>query len=350
MAKFKLFSKKSKSGAPRGFHDVTISEINRLTDLSVKVVLDIPSELSSDFSFEPGQYLDFEIEIDGSKERRSYSICSGPGEKLAIGVKAIVDGKVSNFFNKIAKSGDSIYCSTPNGSFIWKEEQKTVVAFAAGSGITPILSIAKHAAKTGSDLTLFYGNQRNSSAMFLKEVTDLLGDKATFSYSQEEGMTRLDAEYVSSVVKENIGLLKADAFFLCGPAEMIETVTEKLKLFGVPETKINRELFTAKDATESADITEPVKSKVKVILDGEEVEINYKPQGKGILELLDSEGYDPPFSCRGGVCSTCKAKIMKGSATMKVNFVLTDKEIEEGQILCCQAQPTSSELTLSFDE
>lgn len=356
MGKFKLFKKKEKSEKrSKGFHPIAIQAIQKLTSDSVQVTLDIPAELDAKYQFTPGQYLDFEIEVGGEKLRRSYSICSGPDESIAFAVKSIPDGKVSNWFNNSAKTGDTLAVSEPNGLFVWTPEQKNIVTIASGSGITPILSIAKHAAKAGASVKGFYGNKTQNSMMFAEDIKTQFSKEFDLFYTQEEvdGAVhgRLNGESISSKIKEDLNLLKADAFFICGPQEMIAEVTDKLKLFGVPENKIKRELFTASQAIEEkTESTEAVKSQVTVILDGETVELNFKPKGKSILELLDAEGYDPPYSCRGGVCSTCKAKVLEGAATMKVNYVLTEEEVANGEILCCQAQPTTENIKISFDE
>ncbi len=354
MAKFNLFKKKAKKGS-NGFHSLIIKDIKSLTDASVQIDLDIPEELKKDFLFKPGQYLDFEFVIDKEKLRRSYSICSGPKDNVSIGVKAIEGGKVSNWFKNEAKKGDALFVAPPNGQFVYGEE-KSIVCFAAGSGITPILSIAKHAKFIGAKVQLYYGNKSEASTMYVNELKSLLGDDLHLFFTEKVEAIgrkgRLDAENLSAIVKENLDLLKADAFFLCGPQGMIEAVNEKLNTFGVPLHKIKKELFVANDLEDNSEGSqdEVVKSLVTVTLDGEEIDVQFKPKGKTILELLDAEGYDPPYSCRGGVCSTCKAKITEGSAIMKVNYTLTDEEVANGEILCCQAQPTSSKLKVTFDD
>ncbi len=354
-----LFSrnKKKENKLPRGFYEVQIKELRHITEDAVQVVLDIPSELKDKFTFIPGQYLNFSISLNGEEHRRSYSICSGTDEDLSIGVKAIENGLISNFFKKEVQVGDTILCSSPEGNFKLEDGHRNVVAFAGGSGITPILSIAKKLQKTGGDMHLVYGNQNQEATMFKDEIEGLSRVKTNIYYQNSETehprMGLLDRETVHAYIKEHLDILKADAFFLCGPLAMIEGVQEKLAEFGVPKEKIKLELFTAPSPDEVApavDGTEEVASEVTVILEGERIDLSYKPKGKGILDQLNSEGYDPPYSCRGGVCSSCKSKVLEGSAKMKLNYSLTDEEVAEGYILCCQAVPTSNKLTISFDE
>jgi ring-1,2-phenylacetyl-CoA epoxidase subunit PaaE len=217
------------------------------------------------------------------------------------------------------------------------------------------MSIAK-SLPSDSSMHLFYGNKTISSTIFWDELKSIGQLKAQLFLSQEsnENATdgRLDEKAVSGLIKGNLDLLKADAFFLCGPNDMIETISSKLEEFGVSKSKIKRELFTAPVQTEKTKVavSDSMNSNVKVLLDGEEIEVKYIPNGKTVLELLDLKGYDPPYSCRGGVCSTCRAMVLDGTATMRMNYVLTDEEVAQGHILCCQAIPTSENVTISFDE
>lgn len=355
-----LFSRKKKKEdkTPRRFHEVTIKELQHLTADAVKVVLDIPSNLKGEFGFIPGQYLNFSITLDGKENRRSYSICSGTEEDLAIGVKAIEKGLISNYFKKDVKVGDTILCSVPEGNFKLKDEHRNIVAFAGGSGITPILSIAKKLEQTDGEMHLVYGNQSKEATMFKEEIDALSKIKTNVYYQNSDAdhprIGLLDRETVAAYIKEHMEILKADAFFLCGPMPMIEAVQEQLELFGVPKNKIKLELFTAPKTDNSKAVAaggaNAVESEVKIILEGEEIDLKFKPKGKGILDQLNAEGYDPPYSCRGGVCSSCRSKILEGSAKMNLNYSLTDEEVAEGYILCCQAVPTSEKVTISFDE
>ncbi len=350
------FKKKKETKIPRGFHEIRIKDVLNITAESVQIVLDIPEDLKEKFKFIPGQYLNFSILLNGQEHRRSYSICSGTEEDLSIGVKAVEKGLISNWFKNDVKVNDIILCSAPEGSFKLKDEHRDVVAFAGGSGITPILSIAKKLQQTDGDMHLIYGNQSEEATMFKKDIDALTKVHTNYYYQNSDKETDrtglLDRETVAAYIKEHMEILKADAFFLCGPLGMIEGVQEQLTLFGVPKEKIKVELFTPPSEKEIAipDVDVPTDSDVTVILEGETIHLHVKPKGKGILDQLNSEGYDPPYSCRGGVCSSCKSKVLEGSATMKLNYSLTDEEVAEGYILCCQAIPTSEKLTISFDE
>lgn len=353
----KLFKKDSTTKTHKGFYNLTIQKIEKLTSDSVKVTLDVPSDLKSTFQFIAGQYINFVIEVNGKEERRSYSICSGPNEPLAVAVKAIENGTVSVWFNKTAEEGQEIQVSKPEGSFQLKTNDKNVVAFAAGSGITPILSIAKSLENSTGTLKLFYGNRTKSSVLFYDDLTSLHHVNNHFYLSGEkiDGFEngRLDKAAISEIIKQDLDILKADGFFLCGPEEMIKAGVDTLKLFGVPTEKIHYELFTTPTIMASNTVSEVSnfsgESNVKVILDGEEIEFKLKAKGKAILDILDKEGFDAPYSCRGGVCCSCKAKIIKGKATMTMNYALTDEEVKDGYILTCQAHPASEELVVSFD-
>jgi ring-1,2-phenylacetyl-CoA epoxidase subunit PaaE len=356
MALFGLF-KKSDKPAHKGFHNLTISRIDRLTKDTVQVVFNVPSEVKKEYSFKAGQYLDVIIPLDGNEERRSYSICSGTDEDLAIAVKAVSRGKVSNWFNKEAAAGTEVSVSSPKGSFILSDQAKNVVAIAAGSGITPILSIAKEIEKRDGNLRLFYGNRTLSSIIFNDELSQLKNTFVTGFLSGEtvEGYEkgRINKESFTEIIKRDLSLLRADVYYVCGPEEMIMQIVDTLKFFGVAENKIHFELFTTpvlmKSETEEVSSFEGV-SHVKVILDGEIVEFDLKSKGKSLLEAVETEGMDAPYSCKGGVCSSCRAKVLNGSVTMRTNLSLTDEEVKKGYILTCQAIPTSESLTITYDE
>lgn len=356
MALFGLFKKADKP-AHKGFHSLTISRIDRLTQDTVQVVFEVPADIKSEYDFKSGQYLDVIIPINGVEERRSYSICSGTSEDLAIAVKAVSNGKVSNWLNSEANEGTVISVSTPKGNFILSDQAKNVVAIAAGSGITPILSIAKEIEKRDGNLRLFYGNRTISSIIFKDELAKLRNTFVTGFLSGEsvEGYEkgRINKESFMNIIKSDLSLLRADAYYICGPEEMIMQVVDTLKFFGVAESKIHFELFTTPVLMK----TEPVEvsnfdgiSHVKVILDGEMVEFDLKAKGKSLLEAVETEGLDAPYSCKGGVCSSCRAKVLEGSVSMRTNLSLTDEEVKKGYILTCQAIPTSENVKITYDE
>lgn len=359
-----LFSRKKKEEsvapaktAPKGFHALTVSDIVPLTAGSVQVVFDVPTSLASEYDFIPGQYVNLSAVINGAEERRSYSICSGLGEKLAVAIKRVNNGKFSNWANDDLEVGMSVYVAPPMGNFQLDSVSKNIVAFAAGSGITPIVSMAKSLEQKGGTLHLFYGNRAQKDIMFRSELEGLSNTQTLHYLSAEsvEGFRvgRLSKENISAIIKENLELLKADGFFLCGPETMIQSAIEVLTLFGVPKNKINYELYTTpvlliEDKPVEVNHFEG-ESNVTVILDDETIELKLSAAGKTILDAVNKEGYDAPYSCRGGVCCTCRAKVLKGKVTMSLNYSLTDKEVADGYILTCQAHPASEEVTISYD-
>lgn len=353
----KLFGKKGKTKTPKGFHSIRIKAIVRETTETVKVVLDIPSELKSDFDFVPGQYINFAIDINGNQERRSYSICSGKDEDLAVAVKQVENGKVSTWFNKTAQADMEVLVSVPEGSFIRKSEAKNIVAIAAGSGITPILSIAKNLDKIGGNLQLFYGNRTEETILFKSELEALNNTKVVHYLSGEtkDGYQsgRIHKEAFTEVVKGDLDILKSDGFFLCGPEQMIFDCVEVLKMFGVNEDKIHYELFTTPTLFKSETANDGVDfqgtAKVEVHLDDDSVEFEMAADGPTILDKVTDEGLDAPYSCRGGVCSACKAKVTEGKVKMNLNYSLTDQEVADGYTLTCQAHPCSEKVVITYD-
>lgn len=352
----KLFKKESITKIPRGFYNIPVRQVNRLTKDAVEIEFDVPQELTETFSFIPGQYITLSVEIDGKEERRSYSICSKKGVSLAIAVKEVENGKVSTWINRKLQVGDTVLISKPEGRFLLNDATK-IVAIAAGSGITPIVSMAHQIEQTaGASMKLIFANKTENDILFRERLDALSNTEKQYFLTQEDkagfGKGRITKDVFMGIIKEDLDILKSDGFFICGPEEMIQEVKTALELFGVPETKIHFELFTTADKKEVP--TEAVSefkgtTKVKVVLDDEVFEFEHKGN-KTLLDVAISEDIDAPYSCRGGVCSTCRAKVLKGSVKMTLNYTLTDKEIEQGYILTCQSHPTSSELILSYDE
>lgn len=359
MALFGLFKKKDQENVTqkKGYHLLTVSSVEKLTADTVKITLNIPANLASEFHFIPGQYVNLAIDMNGNEERRSYSICSGQDEAISFAVKIVQNGKISAWLNKDVVPEQKIFVSKPLGSFTLKDSDKNVVAIAAGSGITPIISIAKALGKRSGKMHLFYGNRTQDSIIFKTEIQKMshVSTKHFISGEVVEGFGsgRIDKESFTNEIKANLDLLKADAYFICGPEQMILDVSSTLEFFGVAKSKIHFELFTTPvlmAATETIVASNfEGDSKVKAILDSEVVEFTLHSKGKNLLDAVEKAGLDAPFSCRGGVCCSCKAKIVKGTATMSMNYSLTDKELHEGYILTCQAHPSSEELTITFD-
>lgn len=344
--------------APKGFHFIEISSVDRLTTDTVKVVFDIPDNLKNSFHFTAGQYINVCVTINGKEERRSYSICSGENEALSVAVKAIENGKVSNWFNSEAAAGTQIAIGTPEGNFTRPSSAKNVVAIAAGSGITPIMSIAKDIETTDGTLQLFFCNRSEDTILFKSEIDALQKTTPSFYLTGEEkdgyGYGRINKETFTDIVKQNLDILKSDGFFICGPEQMIMEVAEVLKMFGVSEDKVHYELFTtpvlmADTSTEEVSDFKGT-SQVTVILDDEVAEFELAADGASVLDAVINEGFDAPYSCRGGVCSSCKAKVTEGKASMTLNYSLTDDEVAEGYILTCQAHPATEKIKISYDD
>lgn len=336
---------------------LTVLNHEQLTSESARISFSIPNDLKEAYKFQAGQYLNLHCPVDGETLNRSYSICSGENEALSVAVKAVNGGKASNWLVHQLKAGDEIEVDFPRGNFGVDKAAKKHVAFAAGSGITPILSIAKALEKTDGELTLFYGNSTQASTFFASDLDALTRTKTHYFFSREavEGHRngRFDKQLVSEIIKQDLTLLRAEAFYICGPEEMIVGIKEVLHVFGVKPEQIHFELFT----TPVLLVPEPTEvnadfvgeSTVTAILDGDVVSVPLHTNGKTVLEALDSVGMDVPYSCKGGVCCTCKAKIIEGSVSMRINYALTDEEVKQGYILTCQSHPTSPVLKIDFD-
>ncbi|GAB5418368.1 MAG: phenylacetate-CoA oxygenase/reductase subunit PaaK [Crocinitomicaceae bacterium] len=354
MGLFSKSRKKSGKKAPRGFSMVTIQKIERLSSDTVKIIFDATND---DFPFKAGQYINVAIPINGEEIRRSYSICSGTNEALAIAVKEVDNGTVSKWFNQTAAAEMTVAISKPEGNFIKPADAKNIVAIAAGSGITPIMSISKQIEEEGGNVRLYFGNRTEQDIIFRSEIEALNNTNPVFFLSREEKegfeKGRINKQVLVDEFKKDLSLLKSDAFFLCGPEEMIVLATEALHMFGVSKDKIHFELFTTPVLMKPEEATPADafngKSTVTAVVDGEE-ETFQLDSSKTLLEGAMDNGVDAPYSCRGGVCSTCKAKVMEGAATMTLNYSLTDSEVEEGYILTCQAHPASEKLKFDYDE
>ncbi len=355
MGIFNRFKKGDKlDSVSRGFHAINIKELTHLNGGAVQVAFDIPVHLQQEFHFIPGQYLNIEVLINGKKERRAYSICSGPNEALAVAVKRVGNGLVSNFLNDQSSTDFSIWISKPEGNFKLSSSAKNIVCLAAGSGITPILSMAKHL-NSNTNMQLFYGSQTKDKILFENELAKLPSVHCTHFLSKEkiDGYVsgRLTQDKFTDKIKENLHLLQADEFYICGPTGLVEDMQACLNFFGVSKDKIHIELFTSVETKKTVEPSDFVgESNVKVMIDGETATFTMKGDQHSVLELAEKNGLDAPYSCRGGVCCSCRAKVLKGSVKMRSNFSLTDEEVKNGYILTCQAFPTSEELIVSFDE
>jgi len=351
------------------FNFLSITDIKKETTDTVSIAFEIPASLKTEYSFIPGQYVTLKSTINGEDVRRAYSICSAPYEnELRVAIKQIPNGIFSTFANNELKTGDKLEVMTPNGHFYSEyksDNKKDYVGFVAGSGITPILSIIKHVLRTelGSKFTLFYGNREVDSVIFGKEIDALKNQypdrfSVQFIFSQENhGMDlfygRIDAEKLEIWSKGLFQISATDEYFMCGPEAMTNDIRNFLDSNNVDSKKVHFELFNTSGSTDEkapTETTETVTANIKVIVDDEEYEFELGSDGKDILQAGVDAGVDLPFSCKGGVCSTCKAKVLEGEATMKLNYSLLDEEVEAGYILTCQAHPKSEKLVVSFDD
>lgn len=358
--------------APR-FHTLEIAAVRNETPDAVAISFAIPEDLGDAFAFLPGQYLTLRAEVDGEDMRRSYSICSPLNEKdrRTVGVKRIADGRFSSFAQTL-KKGDRIEVMPPQGRFTAEiGGDHDYLLLAAGSGITPCLSIAKSvlAGEPDSSVTLLYANRNSASVMFRDDLNDLK-DRYTTRFTllhvmDEETQDveimngRLDAEKLENLANLRvIDPKSADAIYICGPEPMIRSASAAMAALGVDEDRIRFELFTA--APGSTPRPAPARTNaaangakhgasVEIILDGARRTIEVDASADTVLTAAMKAGLDLPYSCAGGMCCTCRCRIVEGAATMDENFSLEPWEIEAGFTLSCQARPDTDRLVLDFD-
>ncbi|MBV7269182.1 ferredoxin--NADP reductase [Winogradskyella luteola] len=348
------------------FHNLSIKSIENVTDKSVAITFNIPENLKDDFNFEAGQYITLKSTINGEEVRRDYSICSSKNSgEVTIAVKAVEGGTFSVYANKQLKAGDTIEVAEPNGRFILETNEvktRTIAAFAAGSGITPVLSIAKTLLEEEpfSNFILIYGNKSVDDTMFFNDLMELKNTYGNrihvhFIYSQanEEGALfgRIEKSTVNLIVKNKYKDVTIEKFYLCGPEQMIYTVKDVLIENNVKEKNILFELFTAPvEAKNDSDVDVPNgSSKIKVLVDEEEFEFTMS-QEDSLLEAALKQDIDAPYSCQGGICSSCIARLTEGEAKMRQNNILTDNEVAEGLVLTCQAHPTTASVVVDYDD
>ncbi|UTW61401.1 2Fe-2S iron-sulfur cluster binding domain-containing protein [bacterium SCSIO 12741] len=351
------------------FYNLTVKEVKKETPDTVSVSFDIPDNLKEHFRYTQGQYLTFKKNLFGEELRRSYSLCSSPvtDNELRVAIKEVEGGRFSGYANSKLSAGDVLESMTPMGNFfteVKEGQKKNYVFFAAGSGITPVISIIKTilAVETESTVLLVYGNRDKNSIIFkdeLSQIKEAHGDRLTMVYalSRETEVNGAINSRITPAICPEINtrygtLYQADEYFLCGPEEMIQSITDHLKSSDVNADKIHFELFTTPvtaPETNEDDASEEITSEVMVIMDDEEFEFQLSSKGESILDASIEAGVDAPFSCKGAVCCTCKAKVVEGSARMAMNYALDDYEVQEGYILTCQAHPTSEKLVVDYD-
>ena len=349
------------------FHRLKIADIRRETADTVSIRFDVPRELHENYQYLSGQYLTLKTTIDGEELRRSYSLCSSPfEEEWRVAVKEVEGGKFSGFANQQLKVGDELDVMTPSGHFkvhLDAAHNKNYVLFAAGSGITPILSIIKSVLKNEpeSSITFFYGNKNFASIIFREEIEALKNEyldrfsvihvlsRESLGNPLQKG--RIDAEKCEKLYKTFLKNERIDDVFVCGPESMIHAVKDTFLAQGVDPKQVHFELFGTSIIHVEKVISETnITANVTIIIDGDSLDISLNENDDNILDAAQKAGADLPFACKGGVCCTCKAKVMQGSARMDVNYALEEDELEAGYILTCQAHPTSEKLVVSFDE
>lgn len=347
------------------FYPLTIDHIERETDDAVVVTFSVPENLKQQFQFSPGQYLTLRKELGGEELRRCYSICSAAGEqKLQVGIKAIPEGRFSQFANQSLSVGDVIDVMPPHGKFGFEPDtanQKHYLGIAVGSGITPIISMIKSSLQQepNSTFTLLYGNRTLNSTMFKSQLADLKNRypdrlQVVYLFSRERNEAellngRLDQEKLRQLGNSLFDWSQFDACYMCGPEEMLEPAYIALSEGGLDENKFHVERFNTASGPRAAIDDQSEFSRVTLKRDGRVMELDMTSDDQSLLDAALRQGADLPYACKGGVCATCICKVKSGDVKMAVNYSLEDDQIEKGYILSCQAVPTSDEVTIDFD-
>ncbi|GAA4873824.1 1,2-phenylacetyl-CoA epoxidase subunit PaaE [Saccharopolyspora cebuensis] len=347
------------------FHALTVAELTPLCDDAAAITFDVPPELADRYAFRAGQSLTLRRVVDGREERRSYSICAPEGAPPRIGVREVPDGLFSTWLVREVRPGDRIEVGTPTGAFSPEPDVPgRHVLVAAGSGITPMLSIAATVLREpAASVTLLYGNRRSDSVMFADELADLKDRYPTrvelvhvLSREPREAELftgRLDADKLDALRPVLGDLARVDHWWLCGPFGMVTGVRERLRAAGVAEDRIHQELFFVEAAP-----PEPVRheeapvdasaSQVTIVLDGRSTTVPV-PRDVAVLDGAQRARPDLPFACKGGVCGTCRAKITGGEVDMRRNFALEKSEVDDGFVLTCQSLPSSDAVVVDYD-
>ena len=354
------------------FYDIQLNEVYKETDDTTVLSFNVPEDLKDAFRYRQGQFLTLKADIDGEDVRRSYSLCSSPlDNEWKVAVKEIFEGKFSTYANRKLKTGDHLEVAVPSGDFgidcYNESERKNYVAFAAGSGITPMLSIIKtHLAKEpNAKFKLFYLNRTAKSIIFKEEIEALknkyLNRFEVFYFLSRERRDiplfngRFDKEKLQKLTQTLINAPHTDHAFICGPEEMIFLIRDELVAAGMKKENVHFELFVSglseEDKARAAAALEKKVDGVDVtIIDGsKEFHFILADEYDNVLDGAIGAGADLPYACKGGVCSTCKCKVKEGSVEMKVNYALTDEEVEKGYVLSCVAVPTSKKLVVDYD-
>ena len=355
----------------QGFHELRVAEVRRETPDAVSIRFDLPTDLQSVFAFKAGQHLTLRTLLQDEDIRRNYSVCVSPHEdELRVAIKHISGGAFSSWINTAVEPGSMIEVMPPHGSFTWAFEagaERRYVGFAGGSGITPVLSILKAALKQEpkSRFTLLYGNRSVGQIMFLEELAALKNlyldrlEVYHFLEDDEEEIAlfngRLDGQKSEQVLETLVRAADTDAFFICGPEPMMSAVELALHKRGVAGEQILVERFTTgalspAQAAAAHQLEAKAKGlKISVVLEGRRSSILFGEDVHSVLDAARAAGLPAPFACKGGVCATCRAKLVSGTAEMKVNYGLSEAEIAQGYVLTCQAIPTSEGVVLDYD-
>lgn len=344
------------------FYSLKIKEIKRETANAVSLLFDVPTEIQDEFKFTAGQYITIQKEIHGKEIRRAYSICSSPNSNtLKVAVKAIENGTFSVFATQQLEEGSVLEVSKPEGKFmLTPQANKNYIAFCAGSGITPILSMIQSVLENDTDatFTLIYGNKTVNDTIFYNEINALQQTnseklKVHYIFSQEQKENalfgRINTTNTNSFIKNVYKNTRFDEAFLCGPEAMITSVSETLQENGFTQENIKFELFTASIDEDKASEVKNGETQVTILLDDEETSFVMQ-QTDNVLSASLRNQIDAPYSCQGGVCSSCLAKVTQGKAVMVKNQILSADEVEEGFILTCQAHPTTAKIVVDFDD
>ncbi len=353
------------------FHKLTIKEIKKETQDCVSILFDIPEQLKKQFQFNQGQSLTMRAKVNGEELRRTYSLCSSPLDKeWKVAIKKVEGGLFSVYANEQLKKGDVLEVMEPVGKFYTQlnlSHKKKYLAFAAGSGITPVLSIIKTTLETEpqSGFTLVYGNRSRSSIMFFEELEGLKNKFINrFNFinilSRERTEATLNFGKINSEklteLNKLIDFATIDETFICGPEEMIFCVKEFIEAKGVNETKIHFELFTSSTPKKARDKKQEIKNEteaqclITVKVDGRSFEFNLSLNSDtSLLDAALKQGADLPYACKGGMCCTCKARLLEGEVEMDVHWGLEHEEIEKGFILTCQSHPKTEKVIVDFD-
>lgn len=349
------------------FHPLTVAGIEPETSDSVRIALAVPEAFAADYAFRPGQHLPLRITVDGETYRRTYSICSARDERpLQIGVRIRSGGRFSEFVARELAVGDTLEAMPPFGGFHLDPDPANVrdyVAFVAGSGITPILSMLRSVlpVEEQSRFAVFYGNRKRATTMFIEDLyalknryPDRLQLHFVFSREQPEfpiAAGRLDAARVPELYEQLCSGLNPAGFFVCGPDTMIADVTAALVDLGVDEAAIQSERFGAPKAVDAVPVTaaRTGHATVTVVMDGHRTSFEMERDDDNIVDAAARHGIDLPYSCKGGVCATCRCHVAEGEVTMATNFALEAWEVEAGFALACQSRPAAAAVTLDYD-